>query len=477
MAGVFLSGLASGLDTESIVSQLMQLEMQKVTAVQKRQIGIQQHKDDLTAVKTKLDAFKTAATALSAAATWKATQTASSSDPTRVDATLLGGAGIGGHSIQVEKLASSSQQGFTFAPNAAAGSLTLFYGTDPNAVDNSKVSLAIPANATAAEVATLINANEGSPVYAAVVKDGLLERLVLSARKTGENSNFTVDSSAMGGGAGQLVDVPAYTREGNILNAKYKLDDELVSRESESNIVENAIPGVRLTLKGITSSPASITTTSAAIDQEGVIKKVQALVDAYNTVVTSVRAELTEKSVPTATTTGDLQKGKLFGDSGLTSMLSQLKEQMRQTVTGLGLTGLADLGIDLPKATGGTPTEDAKAGKFSLDVDKLKTALNADFTKVRDLFSGKGTTKGISTLISDFVGTQTSATGVLAGRVKSDDTVLKDFTTQIAKLNERMTMTEKRLKAQFAKMETALNQSQTQQAWLTSQISSLPTLG
>ena len=59
-----LSGLASGLDTESIVSQLMALEQNKVTAVQRRQIGVQQHKDDLSAIKTKLDALKTAAAAL-----------------------------------------------------------------------------------------------------------------------------------------------------------------------------------------------------------------------------------------------------------------------------------------------------------------------------------------------------------------------------------------------------------------------------
>ena len=38
-------------------------------------------------------------------------------------------------------------------------------------------------------------------------------------------------------------------------------------------------------------------------------------------------------------------------------------------------------------------------------------------------------------------------------------------------------ISESRLKAQFTAMETALNNSQTQQAWLTSQISSLPTLG
>ena len=36
-----------------------------------------------------------------------------------------------------------------------------------------------------------------------------------------------------------------------------------------------------------------------------------------------------------------------------------------------------------------------------------------------------------------------------------------------------MTAEQDRLKAQFAAMETALNNSQTQQAWLTSQISSL----
>jgi flagellar hook-associated protein 2 len=59
----------------------------------------------------------------------------------------------------------------------------------------------------------------------------------------------------------------------------------------------------------------------------------------------------------------------------------------------------------------------------------------------------------------------------------SDDTTLKGFTGQIDKLNARMATEQKRLKAQFAAMETALNNSQTQQAWLTSQIGSLPSYG
>jgi flagellar hook-associated protein 2 len=42
-------------------------------------------------------------------------------------------------------------------------------------------------------------------------------------------------------------------------------------------------------------------------------------------------------------------------------------------------------------------------------------------------------------------------------------------------MTSRMDDEQTRLKAQFAAMETALAQSQTQQAWLTSQIASLPT--
>jgi flagellar hook-associated protein 2 len=467
--------MASGLDTESIITQLMALEQNKVTAVQKRQVSVTQHKTDLTTIKTKLDAVKTAAADLSAAATWKPAQASTSSDPTKVDVTMLAGAGIGGHSIQVDKLASSAQHGFAYSPSTDPGSLNLFFGSDPNAAGNSKVSIAIPANATATELATLINANEGAPVYAAVVKDGATERLVFSARKTGENSDFTVDSSGFSTGGAALTEDSNYTRVGAAtLNASYRLDGDPVAKSSESNVIESAIPGVRLTLKGITTSPLSVNTTQPAVDTDAISKKITALVDAYNAVVTATRAELTEKKIPTAATSADLQKGQLFGDSGMNSMLSGLKNSMSQLVTGLGLTGLADLGIGVPKSSGGAISADAKAGKLTVDTTKLSAALAADYTKVRDLFAGKGATKGLSTLIGDFVGTQTGTNGVLSSRMKSDDSTLKGFNDQIDKLNTRMATEQKRLKAQFAAMETALNNSQTQQAWLTSQIATLP---
>lgn len=467
---ISLTGMASGLDTESIISQLMQLEQTKVTAVQKRQTQVTQHKNDLQAIKTKLDAVKTAANDLSSASLWKPVQTTVSSDPTKIDVTVLGGAGIGGNSIEVSRLASSAQHGFNYTAGANAGKLTFYYGNDPNAAGNSKIDIDVPANATVQDIATAINAKDDAPVYAAVVKDGTTEKLVFSSRKTGANSDFTVDTSQLGAGSA-LAEDAAYTRTGATLNAAIKVNGG-AEINPESNILENIIPGVRVSLKGITTSPVTVSTTQPAVNTEEIAKKVTALVDAYNAVVTATRSELSEKRVPTAATTSDLQKGQLFGDTGMSSMLNSLKETMTKAISGLGLTGLSDLGIGVPKA--GTNSEDARAGKLTVDQEKLKAAIANDYTKVKELFSGKGATKGLSGVIADYVGTQTGTNGIITGRMKTDDTTLKGFTDQITKLNERMEVEQKRLKAQFAAMEKALSNSQTQQAWLTSQIATLP---
>src|SRR5918912_3380865 len=125
--------MASGLDADSIIQRLMAIDQQKVTAVQNQQSGVQAHQNALKAIQSKLDAFKSAASALSDASTWKASQSVASSDPAKVDVALTAGAGIGGHTVTVSKLASSAQHGFTFLSAAAAGSLTLNYGSKPNA--------------------------------------------------------------------------------------------------------------------------------------------------------------------------------------------------------------------------------------------------------------------------------------------------------------------------------------------------------
>ena len=247
MAGIYLSGMASGLDTESIVSQLMALEQNKVTAVQRRQIGVQQHKDDLSAIKTKLDALKTAA---SRAQRHRDLEGDADDDVVGPDQDRRDAARRRRHRRPLDPGRPSSPRRPSTASltrrDATAGSLTLYYGTDAERARQLRRSRStIAANATAAEVAaTAINANEGSPVYAAVSRRAAAPSGSCSPRaRPASSSDFTVDTSALAGS--QLTEDAAYDRIGAaVLNAQYKLDGERArSLESESNVIENAIPG------------------------------------------------------------------------------------------------------------------------------------------------------------------------------------------------------------------------------------------
>jgi flagellar hook-associated protein 2 len=293
------------------------------------------------------------------------------------------------------------------------------------------------------------------------------DRLVLSARTTGESSRFTVTVP------GPLTSDPVYASPAGSLNAQYRLDGSATVQQSETNVVDNAIPGLRLTLKAVSSTPVSINVGQADIDRTAIASKVKTFVDAYNAVVNTTRAEVAEKSVPSPQTVGDLKQGTLFGDLGLDSMLSGLRNGLRDTLSGLtGVDDLSDIGIGVPAGTGGDSTDDAKAGRFTLDTGKLTTALSNDPTAVSSFLDS------LATKVDGLVNRQTGATGsILDSRVGSTVTDLKDLSSSLDAMNLRIDAEEQRYKAQFAAMESALANFQTQQAWLTGQLASLPTGG
>jgi flagellar hook-associated protein 2 len=432
-----LSGLASGVDTGGIVDKLMAIERQSLTAIQKRQSTVTTHQSALKGISDKLNALRTAGLALAGDDVWKSSPTTTSSDQNIVTASITDGAGIGGHVIEVTRLASSAQHGYLYTPSVSAGTITI--GT---------ASISLAANATAKDVVKAINASTTSPAVAAVVKatDGT-DRIVLSSRKTGHDADFTAS----------LTEDPDYARTGTQLDAAYKLDGS--ARTSDTNEVADALPGLKLTLRAVGS--ASVTTSSPTVDTAAAKTKVHAFVDAYNAVVDLAKSQSKDKASP------------LFGDRQLDSMLSKLKGALGSSISDIGTYDqLADIGISVPKSTGYT-SDDALLGKLTVDDKALDGALGADWTQVRQLFNGVGARKGFAWLVNDAVNAQTSAKGMLTGRITSDGTSITSLGKQMDATNQRLTLTESRMKAQFAAMETALSSSQAQQTWLTGQIASL----
>jgi flagellar hook-associated protein 2 len=325
------------------------------------------------------------------------------------------------------------------------------------------MSIDVTADMTIQQVADSINAKSKGPVVAAVVRDATdnKDKLVLSSRTTGSLSDFTVSG-------GLTIEDPDFaTPDLSKLDAEYSLDGA-APVGSKTNVLDNVIPGLRITLKGPTASPATITTTEPAIDRDAIKTKVKTFVDAYNAFVDAARAEITEKPVANPTSSFQAGQGQLYGDIGLNSMLSSLRQQMTKIVTGAGVNDLGDLGIIVPKSTsGGAVSDDAKAGKLTIDDAKLTAALAADATAVKDFFTT------FSKDVGDYVDKQAGSSGVIDGRLKGADRSLQSIQDQLTKANERIDAKEKRLKAQFAAMETALQNSQTQQAWLTGQLAAL----
>ena len=166
MAGLTLSGLASGLDTESIVSQLMAIEQNKVTAVQQRQIGrpAAQGRPQGRSRPSSTRSRRAAAGAqrrrdLEADADRRRRRTRPGST-----STLLGGAGIGGHSIQVDQLASSAQHGFTLHAERHRRHAHALLRRRRRRPATARSRSTSPPTRPPADVADAINANEGSPV-------------------------------------------------------------------------------------------------------------------------------------------------------------------------------------------------------------------------------------------------------------------------------------------------------------------------
>lgn len=110
MSTFSVGGLSSGLDTKSIVTQLLQIDARpKVRKEWSRQLW-ESRKAIWTEVNTKLLALQGRSNALTSSATWNGGLTTTSSDPGRVRGTLSGpGAVAGTHALEVSRLATDER--------------------------------------------------------------------------------------------------------------------------------------------------------------------------------------------------------------------------------------------------------------------------------------------------------------------------------------------------------------------------------
>jgi flagellar hook-associated protein 2 len=452
-----IGGLASGLDTNAIVDQLMAIERQPRTKLDQQASLITARQTVLADFQSRLRAVESAAQALRSVGLWAQSQSAATSDATRLSAAIVpgSGAGVGGYQVEVTQLANAAQRTYSFASPASAGTITID-GHDT----------AVAAGASLADVVSAINSDASATVYAAATDSGTL---VLSARRTGDTGSGFI---AVTDSTGALTEQTAKAKQGR--DALFTVDG--VAGSASSNEVTNAIPGVRLSLRGVTtvSGPITVTVGAPTASTDAIKQKLQAFVDVYNSTVDAIRARLDERSVPNARSDADRQAGMLNNDTALTAILSQMRQAIYTPISGLpdGMNSLADLGVSTGSASS-TISRDALAGRLTLDARALDAALASNPSGVRDLLAGPANVGGWARAFEGVVHAADTTGGTLDIRITGAAAELKRLQRSMADMDDRLVLKEQTLRAQFAAMESALSQSQAQGQWLSGQLASL----
>jgi|tagenome__1003787_1003787.scaffolds.fasta_scaffold20980908_2 flagellar hook-associated protein 2 len=456
-----IGGIASGLDTNAIVSQLLAVERQPQVRVQQQQRVEEARQQALRDVNTRLLNLQTAVTGLRDVGTWGDTQSIDSSDPSKVSALRTGGAAAGGYQIAVTKLARAAQmtQGTSATAATADGTLTIKVGS------GTAYDVAVTSGDTLQTVADRINGTSGMQAYASVVNS----KLVLSGKVTGAANTIAVSGTS-------AADF-GFAQTQSAQDAEYTLDN--VSKTSASNVITDAMAGVTLTLKATTATAVSVNVGAPGPDSQAVQGKVKAFVDQYNSTLDFIRGKLSEATVPNATTDADRAKGLLKGDPALTGLLAAMRAAIADPVSGRPTTTqlLSQVGVSTGATTGtGALSKDAIAGKLTLDATTLSDQLANHFTDTKALFTnltGDYATEGLAQRLGGLLDGWVKSDGILDARIDGEQSTIDSLKKRSADMDVRLAAREKALRAQFTAMEQALSQSQSQGSYLSSQLASL----
>lgn len=431
MAGMSVDGLVSGLDTTSLVSQLMQVEAIGQTQLKARVSANDSMLTALRSLNTRVTAMSTAAAELTKATTWSAASTTVTGSA--VQATTTGTAEPGSWTVDVTSVARAHAVHSTGTATDVDADLV----PAPSGAVTVNGQTLHPANGSLRALVTAINQAEGLGVTARAVQTGVNEyRLQVVSTTPGASSAFTV------GGLDTEVGVQGSDTVATVNGLRVT---------SSTATLTDVVPGVTLAVRA-----EGAATVDVSHDPGKIADAVGALVSAANVAL----GEISAKTAWNATTkTG----GALTGNAAARA----LSQSVLSAVSGAGTGAL----------TGVQTTRD---GSLVFDRAAFLAAYAADPAGVRAAVApdgGTGLAQRLTAVADAAVGTTVGSEGSLVRAVQGVETRSKDLTRQIEAWDVRLEMRRTTLQRQFSGLEVALNKLQSQSQWLSGQLASLSSSG
>lgn len=467
MANVSSAGIGSGLDVESIISKLMALERTPITRLEDATKKIDDKLSSFGKIQSALSTLRDASRTLATNSTWGVTK-ASSANATAVGATSSDTSVAGSYSVSVTQLAKSQMVASGTVADATAalggGTLTIEMGSwsagqgafTPNADAATTLAITLEPDDSLQDLRDRIN-ESGGGVVASIVTDVTGSRLALRSVESGEDAGFRVSADSAG-----LADFAYDPAAGvNAGALKQTASNALASINgidivSKTNTLTDVIDGLTLKLSQVTTEPVEV---SVEVDNEAIKKSVTAFAEAYNA-LNSLLVSQTKYNGDSASA------GPLQGDSTAVGLQRQLRQLIGGTSGASALyQRMADIGLD-PQAD----------GSLKVNSTKLDTAV-AHLGELEKMFANSDAdvpaNNGFATALRAFADDSLGVDGALKSKQDGLKARIERNDDQEAALEERLTLVEKRLRAQYTALDTRMASLNGLSSYVTQMVNSL----
>jgi flagellar hook-associated protein 2 len=299
-------------------------------------------------------------------------------------------------------------------------------------------------------VGSIVARINGSAANVNAAYDAVADQITLTSKQTGAQSIAVADTG--GGNLMAALGVGAAATETLGQNALFRIDTVAggAQQSSTSNQVAGVVTGVTLDLKQQSATPVTVTIAQDAAKPLAAMKEfVTALNDLQEFIKTNTAYSVNGSPGPL--------RGNLA-----TRMLSDAVRRMTTSAVA-GLSGpyraLSDLGV----TSGAVGSAAGTTNSFQVDEAKFTAALTANPQAVHDVLnSAVAGSEGVFTRLRGYLSGATLPGGVITAADDAAVARTEGIDRQVNRLTEAMANKRKRLTMQFAAMEQAVAQLQSQ---------------
>jgi flagellar hook-associated protein 2 len=476
------AGLASGIDSESLISATIEAARARdIEPKEKQKTDYKDTNDALEGMRDLVvDLQETAKQfrVLGGSAIFKQ---AVSSDETVASVTAANGAANQSFTLTVNQVARTGTFSFadTFASltaPVAAGIVSTGNPNDQIQIDigtgTSQVTTMITVDATTT-ISDIIDdfnsntANDGRAVmsYVNVAAPGATAsyKIVLSSLKEGElEGTIAVTSGANIITAGVLNHALATTNQAQ--NAEFTVSGIAGVIERSTNNVSDVFTGITMNL-----DKAGTTTVTVSDDFDATAALIQEYVDKYNAII-----DYANENNLIAKESEDPDALNVFGplartsvDEGLVGVLRSAIANSKYDVEGAPIRIMADLGV-----------QSQQSGKLIFNIDNIltpsfKDAMSTDPSAVKEILEALGDFNAGLTLEGGTVDPIIRFNGVMDISIRGNKEQIDRLNDQIARAEKSIARQEESLRQRFARLEGLVGRLQSQQSALSSALAGL----